>query len=532
LFKKRTLYLSAVLLSLPLVANAADAPFSTSVDLRPLLAQLTQHCRALPTSLDEKAQGLLQAFYAQRNGQPAWQNPEQLLQLREQLAQLADDGLQPSDYALPSLVAKNYAEQRDCAELLTSHSYLQALLHLRRGRLQQQRLEPLWRSPEHRNPDLQLATLSLALLHLPAPAAAFASARPAIVQYQRLRNAYAQQRQQPLKQWPTLPGGPLLKPAGKDARLPALRTRLIAQGYLAADLTTSIDALDSAYDGATQAALQRFQVEHGLNPDGILGPASLTELNISASMRREQLRANLERLRWLADDLREAEVLINVAAGELQVQRHNQLLWRSRTQVGRAERQTPLLTSRIERLTLNPTWTVPPTILREDKLPAIRDDISYLERQQISVLDRDGNPLDPYSIDWDNPGAIRLRQSAGSHNPLGRVALRFANPFAVYLHDTPSQQLFSKAPRAFSSGCVRVEAVDTLLAWLLNPDELEQVQARIASGNTQQYYLQRPAPLLIAYWTAEATRDGELRYYTDIYNRDARLIQALVQHAP
>ncbi|WP_425917360.1 L,D-transpeptidase family protein [Pseudomonas sp. GWSMS-1] len=528
MFKKRTLYLSAALLTLPLVANAADAPFATSADLRPLLAELRHHCSALPASLDENAQRLLRAFYAQRDGQRAWQSNEQRLQLREQLTQLADDGLQPSEYGLPSWIEERAAAQRDCADVLTSHSYLQALLHLRRGRLLQQRLEPLWQAPGQTNPDPNMATLSLALLHLQAPAAAFANARPATVQYQQLRSAYAQQRLRPLTPWATLPSGPLLKPERQDARLPALRARLFAQGYLA----TPGEALGNAYDGVTQSALENFQRDHGLNPDGILGPASLTELNISAQMRREQLRANLERLRWLADDMRGAEVLINVAAGELQVVRDNQLLWRSRTQVGRAERQTPLLASRIERLTLNPTWTVPPTILREDKLPAIRDDISYLERHQISVLDHAGNLLDPSTINWERPGAILLRQSAGSHNPLGRVVLRFANPFAVYLHDTPSQHLFSKAPRAFSSGCVRVEAVDSLLAWLLTPDELKTVQARIASGDTQQYRLQHPAPLLIAYWTAEASADGALHYYPDIYGRDGLLIKALAQPVP
>jgi murein L,D-transpeptidase YcbB/YkuD len=528
LFKKHTLYLSAALLTLPLVVNADAAPFATSADLRPLLADLTQHCSPLPASLDEEALRRLQTFYAQRDGQPAWQRGEQLLQLREQLGQLADDGLQPSEYELPSLAAESVAEQRDCADLLTSHSYLQALLHLRRGRLPAQSLERLWHAPGQTNPDPQLATLSLALLHLRAPAAAFASARPATVQYQRLRGAYALHRLRRQYEWATLPSGPLLKPQGQDSRLPALRARLIAQGYL----PLNAQELGSTYDAATQSALKNFQREHGLSPDGILGPASLTELNISAPMRREQLRANLERLRWLADTMREAEVLINVAAGELHVWRHNQLLWSTRTQVGRADRQTPLLASRIERLTLNPTWTVPPTILREDKLPAIRDDITYLERHQISVLDRNGNLLDPQTVDWHRPGAIRLRQAAGSQNPLGRVAMRFDNPFAVYLHDTPSQQLFSKAPRAFSSGCVRVEAVDTLLTWLLTPAERVNVQARIASGDTQQYRLQHPALLLIAYWTAEATIDGDLRYYPDIYNRDTRLIQALSQHGP
>lgn len=522
MFKKQPSYLSISLLFLPLVANAAAPLFATSGDLRPLLENLDQQCAPLPASLDEKARNLLQQFYVQRAGQPAWQDSAQLLQLHEQVEQLADDGLPPRDYPLP-LLANTQIERPDCADILTSHSYLQALLHLRRGRLLQQRLEPQWRSPEHSNPDLQLATLSLALLHLHTPAAAFTSARPDTRQYQQLRRAYAQQRLQPLSEWSTLSNGALLKPGGKDERLPALRARLIAQGYLAIPQ----EEQDSTYDLASQAALENFQRDHGLNPDGILGPASLSALNISAPTRREQLRANLERLRWLADDMRDAEVLINVAAAELQVLRHNQLLWRTRTQVGRAERQTPLLTSRIDRLTLNPTWTVPPTILREDKLPAIRDDISYLERQQMSVFDRNGNPLDPHSVDWDNPGPIRLRQSAGSHNPLGRVAVRFDNPFAVYLHDTPSQPLFSKAPRAFSSGCVRVEAVDTLLAWLLTPAELESVQPRIASGTTQQYRPQHPAPLLITYWTADATHDGALRFYPDIYARDERLINAL-----
>ncbi|MFZ3154496.1 MAG: murein L,D-transpeptidase, partial [Pseudomonas sp.] len=152
MFKKCTLYLSAALLTLPLVANAADESIASRADLRPLLIQLTQHCNPLPLSLDENAQRLLQAFYAQRDGQPAWQSAEQRLQLREQLAQLADDGLQPSDYPLPSLSEEGVVAQPDCADLLTSHSYLQALLHLRRGRLLQQRLEPLWQAPGQTHP--------------------------------------------------------------------------------------------------------------------------------------------------------------------------------------------------------------------------------------------------------------------------------------------------------------------------------------------------------------------------------------------
>ncbi len=524
MFNKRTSYLSAALLTLPLVVNAVEPPVVTISEPTPVLETLLDSCAPLPASLDENARKLLTDFYAQREHSRAWRDEAQLHQLHVQIEQLADDGLHPGEYPLPaSLTTVALAEQPDCSDLLTSHSYLQALLHLRRGRLLQQRFEPLWRPADWPMSDPQLAILSLALLHLHSPAEAFASARPGTPQYQRLRSAYAQQRQQPLGHWAELPTGPLLKPERSDARVPALRARLIAEGYLGA-LT---DDPGLRFDAATVTALQAFQTAHGLQADGILGAGSLAELNLSAQSRRDQLRANLERLRWLADDMHSAELLINVASAELQVIRQGQQLWLSRTQVGRAERQTPLLASRIARLTLNPTWTVPPTILREDKLPAIREDLAYLERQELSVLDRHGNALDPHLVDWDNPGVILLRQAAGSRNPLGRVALRFANPFSVYLHDTPSQQLFAKAPRAFSSGCVRVEGVDSLLAWLLSPEELTTVQTRIASGKTQEYRLQQPAPLLIAYWTAEALDNGTLRYAPDIYGFDARLIAAL-----
>lgn len=518
---KYTYYLSVLLLSLPLVAQATDRAALTSEQLRLTLSSRLAHCSAT-TSLDNNARQRLIDFYLLRDGQPAWHSAAQLQQLREQIAQLADDGLQPLEYPLAELTPHEPEAPLSCADLLTSHSYLQALHHLRHGRLPQQRLEPVWRADEEPSGHTN-NLLSTALYHLATPAQAFANARPATPQYQRLRQAYAEQRRQPLASWPQLPAGRLLKPGQADQRLPILRVRLEAEGYL----PTPMADLGERYDPATVEALQAFQADHGLQPDGILGPASLDALNLDAQRRREQLRANLERLRWLADDMRHSEVLINVAAAELLVMRQGQALWRSRTQVGRPDRKTPLLASQINRLTLNPTWTVPPTILREDKLPAIREDLDYLQRQQMSVLDRDGNPLDPQSLDWDNPGPILLRQAAGPQNPLGRVALRFANPFSVYLHDTPSQRLFDKAPRAFSSGCVRVQGVDTLLAWLLSAEELAQVQQRIASGNTQEYRLQRPAPLLIAYWTVEAGRDGKLRYAPDPYNWDERLIKAL-----
>ncbi|MCY1284212.1 L,D-transpeptidase catalytic domain [compost metagenome] len=501
----------AVLLPAP-----AEAP------LRQLLDQFPLRCAPLPASLDAAAQAQLDAFYRQRDDQPAWRDAAHLSALREQLALLADDGLDPADYPLPASLEPGAG----CSDLLTSHAYLRALGHLLGGRLAQKRLEPLWRAPEQSRPDPQLALLSIALHDLDEPTRAFAAARPALPQYQALRSLYASVRHQPLAHWPALPEGPLLRPGRDDPRVPALRVRLAAEGYLHGEPATR---LDRHFDPELVAALQSFQQRHALKPDGLLGPASLAELNVDALTRRDQLRVNLERLRWLAADLASARIAINVAAAELLVFQDGREVWRTRTQVGRPTRPTPLLASQIDRLTLNPRWIVPPTILREDKLPEIRRDPDYLARHQLSVQDRrTGSPLDPASIDWDNPGPIRLSQAAGPDNPLGRVALRFANPFAVYLHDTPSQALFDKSPRVFSSGCVRVEAVTSLLGYFLAPEALADVELRIASGRTQEYRVRPKVPLLIGYWTVEVDATGQPRYTPDMYGHDPQLLKALL----
>lgn len=524
MYVSRAAPLSITLLTFALIAGpspAIELPVPAEPALRTLIDALPQSCSALTASLDASARAQLDAFYRQRDDQPAWRDEAHLGALRTQLGELADDGLNPADYPMPSQLEA----LPGCADLQASHAYLRALQHLRSGRLAQMRYEPLWHAPDAPRPDLQLAVLSIALRDLDDPARAFAAARPALPQYQHLRVLYASLRERPLARWAALPDGPLLRPGQDDPRVPALRARLAAEGYLPDEPAI---AVGSRHDAALIKALEDFQRDHALKPDGVLGSASLAELNVDPLTRRDQLRVNLERLRWLADDLAEAQVVINVAAAELQVYRDGREQWRTRTQVGKPTRQTPLLFSRIDRLTLNPRWIVPPTILREDKLPEIRRDPEYLARHQMSVHDRAGNALDPATIDWDNPGPIRLSQAAGAQNPLGRLALRFPNPYAVYLHDTPSQALFDKSPRFFSSGCVRVEAVTSLLAFLLSPEALADVELRIASGNTQEYRVRPKVPVLIGYWTAEVGSDGRLRYAPDIYGHDPLLLKALL----
>ncbi|WP_370867348.1 L,D-transpeptidase family protein [Atopomonas sediminilitoris] len=501
MIKKTAVYLSMLTLSLPLVSHAEALQWPSCA----------QH------SADDRTQ--LQAFYLPLNHQPQWLAPQQQQALADQLTALADDALNPEHYPLPSTAPQGL----DCHELDFSRQYLRALTHLYQGRLAQAELEPIWSNNPPEASSLNQQLLQLARQHLGDLNAAFAAARPSTAQYQALRQHYAKHRQQPLAEWPSVAAGALLRPNSHDARVPQLRARLSASGHLAAEPSS----IPEHYDLPLLQAVERFQSEHGLSPDGLIGPATLRALNIHPRQQREQLQVALERLRWLRHWLEPNGLLINVAAAELHLYQDGQPVWQTRTQVGRPERPTPLLKSRLSRLTLNPSWTIPPTILKKDKLPKIRADLAYLEQEGLQVLDFQGQVLDPHTIDWQRPGGIMLRQPPGPKNPLGHLALRFANPFSVYLHDTPSQNLFSKSPRTFSSGCVRIEAVDRLAEHLLSEAELARVQTLIAAGDTYEYRLNGHIPLLMAYWTVEIDAQQHVIWYPDSYGHDAKILRAL-----
>ena len=515
MFKKRAFYLSIALLTAPLVAVGDPLPVGSLNPVQQALSQLPQDCPGLAARVSEPSKQLLQGFYLGQNDQLVWTDNQRLSALQSALAQLADDGLDPGNYKLPST--------RDlCADIETSQQYLQALQDLHYGRLPQAKFEPVWHASEVPQ-DRQARILALAGPGLNDIPRAFDQARPQGEMYQNLRRVYARQRLQPLPQWQPLASGPLLRPGMQDARVPELAKRLFSEGYLN-HLPASVD---HTYTNELAAAVKSFQLDHSLQADGVIGAGTLKELNITPRERLEQLRINHERFRWIAQDFEPDSLLVNVPAAQLTVYQNGLPVWQTRTQVGRAERQTPLLKSRVNRLTLNPTWTIPPTIFREDKLPQIRRDPSFLSRQDLQIVDSNGQPLAAQDIDWDRPGNILLRQGAGPRNPLGRIAIRFPNPFSVYLHDTPSQALFSKGPRAFSSGCVRVESVFQLRDLLVTPAEKARTEELLSTGLTHEFRLSRPVPILMTYWTAQASKDGKVTYAPDIYNHDPALIGAL-----
>lgn len=529
LYKKYAFRLVSTLCFVPFLALAQ--PDNQPNSIRGVLETLPITCEAPLAGIDPSILHQLIELYRSHQFEALWPSFERLDELLRQLDALVDDGLNPAIYH-PETIRQSMqtatAEplHRECADILATHSYLLALRHLANGRLPPDSLEPVWRAPN--TATNQLADdklLQLADEGLTQIEQAFNKARPALEQYRNLRKAHSRLRAEPPRQWLPIPPGETLRTGMSDPRVPLLRMRLASDGYLL-DATAPGD-VETRYSQSIEQAVKTFQAHHGLQNDGVLGDETLAALNISPSDRLNQLKINLERFRWLSRDIEARSLLVDIAGGRVIYFRDNKPQWETRSQVGRDTRPTPAIKSSVTRLTLNPTWTVPPTIMREDKLPKIREDLSYLAEQNMQVLDYQGNLLDPELIDWNNPGSILLRQAAGPGNALGRLVIRFANPFAIFLHDTPSQGLFSRSQRAFSSGCVRVESVMQLANLLLTEGERERFTRLLASGHTHEFRLTEPMPILLAYWTAEADSAGQPHYRPDVYSHDPALWAAM-----
>ena len=473
------------------------------------------------------------AFYEQNRFAPAWSRTSDLDALFAALRGVAEDGLNPEDYALSELqrqrgvVGEPQATTRQRAQfdVLATDACLTALMHLYRGKVDPATLDTQWNfDPRQFDQALGLQAVRAALAQ-GTIGALFERARPQHPQYGELRAALAKLRMLAAQGgWSPLVDGPTLKPGSHDPRIAALRQRLQLAGYPVGD------GVDDLYDRALEAALTQFQREQYLAADGHLGKATLAALNVPVAARIDQLRANLERARWLLHYLQGTFVVVDIAGYEVTYYRDGKPVWRSRVQVGKPYRSTPVFKSQITYLTLNPTWTVPPTILKNDMLPKVRENLGYLAANRIRVLNSQGREVSPASVNWANPRGIMLRQDAGPGNSLGRLVIRFPNDYAVYLHDTPHQALFAGEQRTTSSGCIRVERPRELAELLLDDPvrwNRAGIDRAIDTVKTQTVMLREPVPLLLAYWTVDLREAGRIGFRPDVYQRDPPLLAAL-----
>jgi murein L,D-transpeptidase YcbB/YkuD len=278
--------------------------------------------------------------------------------------------------------------------------------------------------------------------------------------YQRLRSALQQYRALAAGGgWPEVPGGPTIRPASDDPRLTTLARRLSISGDLA-DHQTWVES--SGYDTVLQTAVRRFQARHGLEVDGLVGQATLRALNVPVEQRIDQIRVNLERARRRFYAGAEDFILVNIAGFKAYVVRDGKTVWTTKVIVGDPEHKTPVFSAALRYVVVNPEWTVPYKIASEELLPEIKQDPDFFTKGNYQLFDVDGGVVDPISVDWNSIRTgdfpFTLVQRPCSANQLGRIKFIFPNEYSVYMHDTPGKFLFTKAKRAFSHGCIRVDA--------------------------------------------------------------------------
>lgn len=370
------------------------------------------------------------------------------------------------------------------------------------------------------------------------------SLAPPQPEYARLREALAQLRDAAARGgWPVVAEGPTLREGDVDPRIAAVRRRLASSAETREqELARAPGALLETFTPELTEAVRSFQHRHGLEMDGAVGGLTLEAMNVPVQDRIRQVQVNMERWRWIPQDLGTRHIRVNIAAFETEVWDQGAVVMRLRSIVGRQYRMTPSFTAPLRYLVFAPYWNVPPNIAAVDKLPEIRRDPGYLARLRYTLLDlRTDEAVDPWSVDWsavtgaDFNRRYRLRQDPGPLNALGRVKFMFPNPYHVYLHDTPDRHLFQQAQRDFSSGCIRIEHPMELAAFLLADDPTwtrEAMATAAGAGVERTVFLGEPIPVHVLYMTAFVDAEGHVHFRSDLYGRDAVVMAALAASSP
>ena len=528
--------LLAALLSL---ADAAAQLPSTASLLRDRLEAVLAAPANTVRGASIAAAPFLMELYRRRGFEPAWTNEDRVDELIGIVEGIHAEGLEPEDYHASVLrrlrreiAVEDNVYRRVDFDLLLTESLARLGAHLRFGKVDPVALDPNWNVARDVRIDDPVGVVQAAIDA--DSLRAFIDAQiPRQAFYQRFKDALARYRSlRGRGGWPVDFEGTSLKPDVRDPRVVRLRARLAAEGDLGSAAVNDNDR----YDAAVEAAVSRFQERHGLAVDGVAGRRTFAAMNVPVEARIEQIQAALERSRWVFTALSGDYLLINIAGYRAWLVRDDAPAWTGRVMVGRTYRQTPVFRADMTYLVFNPTWTVPPTILRKDILPKLRANSDYLDEKGYLLLDRDGREVDRAGLDWEalSRGGFPyvVRQPAGPDNVLGRVKFIFPNHHFVFLHDTNNPALFEKPERTFSSGCIRVETPLDLARLVLDDGDQwdrQRIDAVVGTGETTTVQLASSLPVLVLYWTAEARPDGSVRFYNDIYDRDRRIIDGLAK---
>jgi len=320
--------------------------------------------------------------------------------------------------------------------------------------------------------------------------------------------------------WPQVPPVDELRIGNRHPAVVELRERLSRSG----DLDPSAVGND-VYDSYVEAAVRRFQARHGLTIDGAVRQATLIAMNVPAAIRRDQLKVNIARLKTLTTNLGPRYVVCNIPAARIEAIENDVAVSRHTAVVGKPDRASPDINSKIVEINFNPFWTVPASIVRKDLIPKMQDQPDYLTSNHIRIFDARHVELQPSQINWYSEDATHysFKQDPGDFNSLGHIRISFPSQYGVYMHDTPLKNLFGDDFRFHSSGCVRVQGVRRLVGWLLDETKgwsAEEIDRVIASGDRKDAKLAKPVPLHWVYVTAWSASDGVVQFREDIYGRD------------
>lgn len=491
-----------VILILGLASSGAIANTGTG-SARLLTASAAEDpAAAIDSSLIDRA--AVDRLYAIRQLRPAWIGDSgaanHVDSLLSRFEHAGDEGLDPAEYRVEWLRALRSGKNEAGFDRALTDAAIRYARDLRMGRTvpadvdQDIALPSIAFDPVQAVADLIASRdFDAALDGLAPPQPDYARLKSMLRRYRAIAAAGG---------WPAVPDLRNVDPASGDPRLDILRTRLAAEGFLAAG-----DAISPL-----KPAIKLFQTGHGLDPDGRIGDRTLQALNVPASARVDQIVANMERWRWLGS-FEPFYLVVNVPDARLTVYRDGAAVLRSSLVLGKPSTPTPVFRAAVTAVTVNPPWDVPASIVRKEILPKLRRNPDYLDQQQMVRLPNGG-----------------IRQLPGPENSLGRLKLEMPNQFDSYLHDTPQRTLFARSARFFSHGCMRVEQIAPLASILLTGSPTEAVpalQELVSQGTTEHLPVPGRPPVYVLYWTAFADEDRGTVLLADIYGRDARLLAAL-----
>ncbi len=470
----------------------------------------------------------LATFYQKNNFKYIWTSNQNQSIAVNAIKNSGLEGLNPKHYFADEIVdlhqnQKKSADQKQELEVLLTFGLQKLLLDRTNGRKNPQELYEDWDLKRNK---IEVNNLILGAISGDSLSSTIIKSEPKHQVYLQLKKALTLIDQFPDVAFDSIFYEKNLKLKDSGHAVLQLKNRLIFWNDL-----PKTDSINNKFDEETDFAVKKFQKRHGLMPDGIVGPATIKELNYSKSSRKEQIIANLERWRWFPRKFSDHYILLNIPEYKIHVVSQNDTIRTHNVIVGTAARKTPILSSKLSYVVLNPTWTVPPTILREDIIPAATKNRSYFSGKNIKIYDSAGKVVSPWSWIPAKANNYRYVQSPGTFNSLGMVKIIFPNHYSVYLHDTNHREYFEKENRSLSSGCVRVQDPLELTEYLLDNTKawsLEKITEVLQNGKTQNAKIKNNVLIHQLYWTAWS-EENTLHFRPDIYNLDLELYRKLSQ---